>query len=64
MLVNSPKSFLIIIILKKVVYVARNPKDVILSYFHYHKLFRVQQFNGNLESFADYFMTDKGNLTL
>ena len=39
---------------------ARNPKDVIVSYFHYHKLFRFQKFDGDLESFANYFMSDKG----
>ncbi|KAI9552926.1 hypothetical protein GHT06_020810 [Daphnia sinensis] len=43
----------------KVVYVARNPKDVLVSYFHYHKLIHFHQFTGDLESFADYFMSDK-----
>lgn len=44
----------------QVVYVARNPKDVIVSYFHYHRLIDFHQFTGDLESFADYFMSDKG----
>lgn len=44
----------------QVVYVARNPKDVLVSYFHYHRLIHFHQFNGDLESFADYFMSDKG----
>ena len=48
----------------QVVYVARNPKDVIVSYFHYHKLIHFHQFTGDLESFADYFMSDKGMLYL
>jgi hypothetical protein len=43
-----------------VVYVARNPKDVLVSYFHYHRLIHFHQFTGDLESFADYFMSDKG----
>ncbi|EFX84144.1 hypothetical protein DAPPUDRAFT_301389 [Daphnia pulex] len=43
----------------KVVYVARNPKDVLVSYFHYHRLIHFHQFTGDLESFADYFMSDK-----
>ena len=42
------------------VYVARNPKDVIVSYFHYHRLIHFHQFTGDLESFADYFMSDQG----
>jgi len=43
----------------KVVYVARNPKDVIVSYFHHHKLFTLQQFTADIEKFADYFMKDE-----
>jgi len=43
----------------KVVYVARNPKDVIVSYFHHHKLFTNQQFTADIEKFADYFMKDE-----
>lgn len=45
---------------RQVVYVARNPKDVLVSYFHYHRLIHFHQFTGDLESFADYFMSDKG----
>ena len=41
------------------VYVARNPKDVIVSYFHHHKLFTLQQFTADIEKFADYFMKDE-----
>lgn len=44
----------------KVVYVARNPKDVIVSYFHFHKLMNQHKFTGDLDSFAEYFMNDKG----
>jgi len=43
----------------KVVYVARNPKDVIVSYYYYHKLMDYQQFTGNIETFAEYFIEDK-----
>ena len=43
----------------QVVYVARNPKDVIVSYFHHHKLFTNQQFTADIEKFADYFMKDE-----
>jgi len=43
----------------KVVYVARNPKDVIVSYYHYHRLMECHHFTGDLETFANYFITDK-----
>ena len=45
----------------KNVYVVRNPKDVITSYFHFHKLFRVCEFNGDMELFAHYIMDDMRN---
>lgn len=47
---------------EKVVYVARNPKDVIVSYYHYHRLLEFHHYTGNLEAFADYFMTDRGTM--
>ena len=37
----------------------RNPKDVITSFFHFHQLFRVCEFKGDMELFAQYFMDDK-----
>ena len=43
----------------QVVYVARNPKDVMVSYYHHHKLIKFHDFNGNVEEFARYFMQDK-----
>jgi hypothetical protein len=46
------------------VYVARNPKDVIVSFYHHHKLMKMQGCDGNLENFADYFMKDQGAITL
>ncbi|XP_042886411.1 sulfotransferase 1C4-like [Penaeus japonicus] len=42
----------------KVVYVARNPKDTMLSYLHHHRLFREQEFVGSLEKFVDHFVND------
>merc|ERR1712137_475305 len=43
----------------KVVYVARNPKDVIVSYFHHHQIVSVQNFTSDIEKFAEYFMNDE-----
>ncbi|ROT68870.1 estrogen sulfotransferase [Penaeus vannamei] len=42
----------------KVVYVARNPKDAVLSYLHHHRLFRQLSFLGSLETFVEYFLED------
>nr|CAH0099007.1 unnamed protein product [Daphnia galeata] len=43
----------------KVVYIARNPKDVIVSYFYHHKLIEFHNFTGDVEKFAQYFMDDE-----
>jgi hypothetical protein len=45
-----------------VVYVARNPKDVIVSYFYHHKLIQFHNFTEDVEKFARYFMDDERNL--
>jgi hypothetical protein len=42
-----------------VVYVARNPKDAIVSFYHHHKLITLHDYQGNLEEFAQYFMDDE-----
>lgn len=47
--------------IQQVVYVARNPKDVIVSFFHHHKLIKIHKFTGDINLFADYFMKDEGN---
>ena len=38
---------------------ARNPKDVIVSYYHHQKLMRRVSYVGDLESFSEYFMKDQ-----
>lgn len=43
----------------KVVYVARNPKDVIVSTYYHFKLLKLHDFTGDIEQFADYFMKDE-----
>ena len=46
----------------KVVYVARNPKDVMVSYYFHHKLIKWPGFTGNMEEFVEYFMQDEGTI--
>ncbi|XP_043204345.1 sulfotransferase 1C4-like [Amphibalanus amphitrite] len=44
----------------KVVYVARNPKDVCVSLYHHMRLLRLHNFTGSLELFMEYFI--EGNV--
>jgi len=39
----------------KVIYVARNPKDVVVSYLHHHRILKGYQFVGTDSDFVDYF---------
>lgn len=48
---------------QQVVYVARNPKDVAVSYYHLHRLMKNLDFKGNFEEFWNYFKNDLGNIT-
>jgi hypothetical protein len=45
--------------LAQVVYVARNPKDAIVSFFYHHKLIKMHDFTRDIEAFAEYFMKDE-----
>lgn len=42
----------------KVVYMARNPKDVVLSFFHHCRIFKNHDFQGTFEEFVQYFLDD------
>lgn len=39
----------------KVIYVARNPKDVAVSFYHLNQLFRTQGYTGDFPKYWDYF---------
>ena len=38
---------------------ARNPKDVIVSFYFHHKLIKLHGFTGDIEQFAQFFMDDE-----
>ncbi|XP_037090162.1 sulfotransferase 1C4-like [Pollicipes pollicipes] len=40
----------------KVVYVARNPKDVCVSFYHHSRLMKYNEFHGDMQAFMEYFM--------
>lgn len=43
----------------KVIFVVRNPKDAIVSFFHFHKLVKLCYFAGEMNQFVDYFIDNK-----
>ncbi|XP_068941630.1 sulfotransferase 1C4-like isoform X3 [Petaurus breviceps papuanus] len=45
----------------RVVYMARNPKDVLVSYYHFHKLAKFLPDVGSFEDFFDQFLEGKVN---
>jgi hypothetical protein len=42
-----------------VIYVARNPKDAIVSFFYFHKLVKLCYYAGEMDDFVDYFLNNK-----
>ncbi|XP_076035138.1 sulfotransferase 1A1-like [Oratosquilla oratoria] len=43
----------------KVVYVARNPKDMCVSYLHHCRMAKIHDFQGDLDLFVDYLVNDE-----
>jgi hypothetical protein len=43
----------------QMIYIARNPKDMCVSFYHYCRLFH--DFSGSFEEFAELILTDNGN---
>lgn len=44
----------------KIVYIARNPKDVLVSYYHLCRAVRFIGYNNDFETFWEYFENDLG----
>jgi len=42
------------------IYVARNPKDCIVSFYFHHKLVKFQGCEGSIDEFAQHFMDNEG----
>jgi hypothetical protein len=47
----------------KVIYVARNPKDVIVSFYYFHRLTREMSDDVDFKQFWDYFEKDLGGFS-
>ncbi|GFU06893.1 hypothetical protein NPIL_304251 [Nephila pilipes] len=43
----------------KVLYIMRNPKDVVVSYYHFVRMMTVSDYSGNFENFFQDFISDK-----
>lgn len=43
----------------KVVYMARNPKDLLVSYYQFHRSLRTMSYRGSFQEFSRRFMNDK-----
>jgi hypothetical protein len=45
--------------LAKVIYIVRNPKDVVVSYFHFCRMLKLLNFDGSFEDFLNQFERDQ-----
>ncbi|XP_061662959.1 sulfotransferase 4A1 isoform X2 [Syngnathoides biaculeatus] len=43
----------------KIIYMARNPKDLVVSYFEFHRSLRTMSYRGTFQEFCQRFMNDK-----
>lgn len=43
----------------KIIYVTRNPKDVVVSYYHFARMFTMFNFVGTFDDFLDKFQEDE-----
>lgn len=43
----------------KVIYVARNPRDVVVSYYHHHRMWATHGYTGDFKKFFDYFINEQ-----
>lgn len=51
---SLPPSFL-----PQVIYMARNPKDLVVSYYQFHRSLRTMSYRGTFQEFCRRFMNDK-----
>lgn len=48
----------------KIIYVARNPKDVVVSNYHMNRLNRINEYRNDFKTFVQYFLDDLCKLCL
>lgn len=48
----------------KMIYIARDPRDVVVSSYYYYKIQRGLEFNGNLKTMLDQFQEDYSKLSI
>ncbi|XP_042220322.1 luciferin sulfotransferase-like [Homarus americanus] len=46
----------------KMIYVARDPRDVVVSYYHHHRMWAPHCYNGDFKKFFNYFLSDQGKV--